>query len=353
MHFLERIKQYFVPSEQNAYRPGVLGRKSLLFFLGLILAAEGFLVANLVGRHGADFLAAVIGSEIISLTNTERQEAAAPELTPNALLQAAAERKAKDMATRSYFSHVGPDGKLPWAWVAEAGYEYSLAGENLAVRFVDSSDVVEAWMASPTHKANIVKPAYAEIGVGVAQGEYKGSSATFVVQFFGTPRAAVATPVSTTPTEENSSIASALGEETQPEVAGESVNAPPVAVSSLVSHPPTLTESLMRTFARIFAEPRATTAVLLGSVVVVLIIVVALAFFIHIQIQPVDLLVRGSLVAAFALFLVLLNEQVLTAPAMFQNQAAAVVESTSNFKVEGGVVISDSGVSTEYFIVEQ
>ena len=72
MHFLERIKRYFVPSEQNAYRPGILGKKSILFFLGVILAAEGFLVANLVGRHGADFLAAVIGSEIISLTNIER-----------------------------------------------------------------------------------------------------------------------------------------------------------------------------------------------------------------------------------------------------------------------------------------
>src|SRR3989344_9308040 len=149
MHFLERIKRFLIPSRENVYRPEILGRRSMLFFLGVILAAEGFLVANLMGRGGVeDFLAAVIGSEIITLTNAERAQVATPELAPNALLTAAAQRKAEDMAARGYFSHIGPDGKLPWAWAAEAGYEYSGAGEDLAVRFVDSYNVEGAWVNS-------------------------------------------------------------------------------------------------------------------------------------------------------------------------------------------------------------
>ena len=351
MRFLKRIKNFFIPSGENAYRPEVLGRRSLLFFLGVIFAAEGFLAANLVSRHGVvDFLAAVIGSEIVALTNGERGEALAPELTPNPLLEAAAQHKAEDMAARGYFSHVGPDGKLPWSWVAEAGYRYTVAGENLAVRFVDSSDVVDAWMASPTHKANIIKPAYTEVGVGVAQGQYKGASATYVVQFFGTPRSVVATPAPpASPVGQTSSDASAREQETLPqtvpEVAGAAVSATP--------HPPTLTESLARTFARIFTEPRATTAVILGLVTVFLIVALSFAFFVHIQVQPTDLLLRGSLVASFALFLVFLNAQTLIAPAMFQSQAAAVVESMPRVGAEGSVVISDFGAHTEYFFVEQ
>ena len=68
--------------------------------------------------------------------------------------------------------------------------------------------------------------------------------------------------------------------------------------------------------------------------------------------QPVDLLTRGSFIASFALFLVILNAQALVAPAMFQSQAAAVVKSTNSTRAEGGVVISDYGANTEYFVVD-
>ncbi len=349
----KRTKNFFIPSRENAYRPEILGKQSMLFFLGVILVAEGFLTAQVVGRGGlGDFLAAVVGSEIIELTNGERAQIEAPQLAQNALLTAAAQRKAEDMAARSYFSHVGPDGKQPWAWVAEAGYNYSMAGENLAVRFIDSSDVVDAWMDSPTHKANIVKPVYREIGVGVAQGTYKGSSATFVVQFFGTPRQVAAAPVTPSVSGTQAAPVSASQSATTPEVAGESVATQPAAAVSS-PHQPSLAESLSRIFARIFAEPRGTTSLILGAIAVFLILISALVFLVRIQVQPVDLLMRGALVSFFALFLVILNAQVLRAPAMFQSQAAAVAESTNNpMGVEGGVIISDSGESTEYFFIE-
>src|SRR3989338_6173918 len=180
------LRKYFIPSHHNAYRPHILRRRSLLFLLALVLLAEVALVADLVARQsGHDFLAVVIESEIILLTNAQRAQNSVGELAENKQLDSAAQQKADDMAAKGYFSHDGPDGKTPWMWIESAGYDYQYAGENLAVRFVDSKDVVAGWMASPTHRANIVKPAYIDVGVGIAQGIYKGEPATFVVQYFG------------------------------------------------------------------------------------------------------------------------------------------------------------------------
>ncbi|MEI6553150.1 MAG: CAP domain-containing protein, partial [bacterium] len=76
----------------------------------------------------------------------------------------------------------------PWYWIDQTGYQYSSAGENLAVNFDYSKDVVQAWMNSPTHRANIVKAKYQEIGIGIAEGFYQGRPSVFVVQMFGTPK---------------------------------------------------------------------------------------------------------------------------------------------------------------------
>ncbi len=189
------------------------GNKSRLFLLsllGVVLLVEAGFLANFMLQHaGPGFLAAVVQSEIISMTNTERTDLNVGQLTENTKLDAAAEAKAKDMAAKGYFSHNGPDGKTPWQWIAGTGYNYQYAGENLAVRFSDSRDVVNAWMASPTHRANIAKGQYKEIGVGIADGTYEGQPATFVVQYFGSPdevgvtaapkKITQTTPVQTTP----------------------------------------------------------------------------------------------------------------------------------------------------------
>jgi len=130
---------------------------------------------------------AVLPAVVIDLTNTERADLALPKLTRNPLLDEAATLKAQDMANNSYFSHDSPTGVTPWHWFKEAGYPFVHAGENLAVYFTDSGEVVDAWMNSPTHRANIVGSQYREIGVGTAKGTYKGFDTVFVVQMFGTP----------------------------------------------------------------------------------------------------------------------------------------------------------------------
>jgi hypothetical protein len=62
------------------------------------------------------------------------------------------------------------------------------------VNFTDTRQLVDAWLASPTHRDNIVRPEYTDIGIGMATGTYKGREAMFVVQFFGRPREAPLAP---------------------------------------------------------------------------------------------------------------------------------------------------------------
>ena len=143
-------------------------------------------------------MAAVLPSVLSDLTNQERQTQNLPVLIVSPKLNEAAQMKANDMATKGYFSHTSPDGKTPWYWLEQVGYNYQYAGENLAVNFTDSKDVTDAWMASPEHRANIVKGNYTEVGTGVASGMYQGREAIFVAQDYANPMPVVTTPVVTT-----------------------------------------------------------------------------------------------------------------------------------------------------------
>ena|SRR5258708_2523264 len=90
------------------------------------------------------------------------------------------------MLAKGYWAHVAPDGTEPWAFFVAANYNYKYAGENLARDFGDPASAVNAWMASPTHRANILSPNYKETGIGVVEGSLAGADTTIIVQFFGT-----------------------------------------------------------------------------------------------------------------------------------------------------------------------
>ncbi|MCA9358960.1 hypothetical protein KC926_02010 [Candidatus Kaiserbacteria bacterium] len=206
-----------------------------------VLAVITFLGANLqaIFWQSSDWLVStVLPAVVVDLTNDERAENSAQPLRRNSTLDAAAKMKAEHMAKNEYFSHFSPAGVSPWHWFDEAGYVYAHAGENLAIHFTDSSEVVEAWMKSPTHRQNIVSGLYTEIGVGTAKGKYEGYDTVYVVQLFGAPavvpvvkepestEVAVAEPAPTpavvTPAvTEIASEASLEGVEILPEVAGE------------------------------------------------------------------------------------------------------------------------------------
>lgn len=104
-------------------------------------------------------------SELLQLTNAARESIGEPDLTLNPELSAAAEAKALDMAAQGYWDHFRPsDHKAPWDFIEEAGYHYQVAGENLAKGFHSPLGVTKAWLASPTHAANLLSPKYREVG---------------------------------------------------------------------------------------------------------------------------------------------------------------------------------------------
>jgi uncharacterized protein YkwD len=124
----------------------------------------------------------------IKWTNVNRSENGLPALLENKKLDEAAMAKAKDIFAKQYFDHVSPTGRRPQDLVTDAGYEYILTGENLALgNFASDQALLEGWMASPGHRENILRKGYQEIGVAVLSGKYEGESNWVAVQEFGTP----------------------------------------------------------------------------------------------------------------------------------------------------------------------
>jgi uncharacterized protein YkwD len=158
----------------------------VLFF---VLMGFGFWVFLRVNKENLKLnqQAAVLPIVIAELTNKSRVDAKIRPLQYNPILAKAAELKAQDMAKKQYFSHVGPDGVPFWIWLLKAGYKGDVAGENLAIDFFESKDVENGWMNSPTHKENILRSDFTEVGVGTAIGKFEGRDTIYVVQFFGSP----------------------------------------------------------------------------------------------------------------------------------------------------------------------
>ncbi|MEK7228358.1 MAG: CAP domain-containing protein [Patescibacteria group bacterium] len=128
-------------------------------------------------------------ADIIEATNKERVSAGLPPLSTNVKLGVSAQMKVDDMIARQYFEHASPTGEGVSDLGAKAGYQYVIMGENLALgNFTSSNDIVDAWMKSPGHKANILNKRYQEIGVSVELGMYEGKEVWFAVQHFGTSR---------------------------------------------------------------------------------------------------------------------------------------------------------------------
>ncbi|MFA6177535.1 MAG: CAP domain-containing protein [Candidatus Paceibacterota bacterium] len=183
------LKKHFIPHEGNEHRPHILRSENIRKIVVLIIFLEiiTFLLPTFTHVNTTGNMATVLPAVLAGLTNVERQSQNLPVLTESPILNKAAEMKAEDMATKSYFAHTSPEGKTPWYWLTQVEYKYQYAGENLAINFSDSRDVTNAWMASPTHKANIVKGNYTEIGTGVARGIYEGKETIFVAQVYANP----------------------------------------------------------------------------------------------------------------------------------------------------------------------
>lgn len=145
---------------------------------------------------GAETKVVLLQSKIIAETNLQRQENGnLPALEENKMLDGAAAAKAADMFKNQYFEHVSPAGVDPGKLVQSFGYDYIVAGENLILgNFSSEKEVVQDWMNSPGHRANILNVRYTEIGVAVVKGKYKGQTVWIGVQEFGLPLATCSQP---------------------------------------------------------------------------------------------------------------------------------------------------------------
>ena len=135
------------------------------------------------------FFAAITRTNLTSFVNEGRYEVGLSPLSENSKLDHAAYLKAQNMVQEQYFNHISPNGVSPWYWFSEAGYDYEYAGENLAVGFYEPKEVYSAWLASPSHRDNLLNPKYTEVGTAVLEGFGK-NNAFVVVQLFATPKKA-------------------------------------------------------------------------------------------------------------------------------------------------------------------
>lgn len=184
----QHLKNHFVPQADNNYLPHALKHRALLVYSAFIVATKTVLVMlALVLPSASLYSFEITGASVVKLTNEARQAVGLSDVSVNQLLTGAAQAKADDMLARQYFSHEGPEGESPWYWLKNSGYRYKSAGENLAIHYTDSEALGQSWLASPSHRANILDSKFKEIGIGVARGKIEGYESIVVVQLFAAP----------------------------------------------------------------------------------------------------------------------------------------------------------------------
>jgi uncharacterized protein YkwD len=111
---------------------------------------------------------------ILNWTNFYRQQNGLQNLNLSQKLNDIATLRAKDMFEKQYFSHYSPTGIGAPQIAADLNYEYIAIGENIALgNFKNDKDLVDAWMSSPGHRANILNSKYTDIGIAVMYGKFK------------------------------------------------------------------------------------------------------------------------------------------------------------------------------------
>ena len=188
------FKKWFIPHEENDHRPHILRPRTVVVVCVLAIAAEFlFLSGFSLPAFRSRLLGDIVVSTLINGTNSARVTSDLPSLQVNPLLTQAAQEKVNDMVKNNYFAHTSPAGITPWYWFGNVGYDFTYAGENLAVDFSDSQDVTTAWLNSPEHRANIMSVNFTQFGIAIATGTYEGQPAVYVAEEFGTPSPLMAT----------------------------------------------------------------------------------------------------------------------------------------------------------------
>lgn len=158
-----------------------------LYSIGSLLVIIGCMIIGPLSLASTQALGAL---PIVELTNNTRNILGKPELQINTSLMNAAQAKAEHMVKNRYFAHFAKDGTSPWDFMSKTSYDYSVAGENLAITNENDDAVIKGWLQSPTHRENMLSTKYQHIGIGVASyGDYEGNAnTTVVVAMYGSLR---------------------------------------------------------------------------------------------------------------------------------------------------------------------
>lgn len=182
------LKDHFIPHAGNGHRPHVLKHHVIAGYVLLAVLLKILIITAAVGIPKTVTLAdALTPGNVISLTNETRKSFGLGELLMDDRLMAAADAKAEDMLENQYFAHTSPSGTTPWYWIRRAGYRYARSAENLAVHYLTAEGVEQGWLASASHRKNILNPEFIHTGVGVVFGTFEGADTAFVVQYFAKP----------------------------------------------------------------------------------------------------------------------------------------------------------------------
>ncbi len=194
------MRDYFYclifPHPRNNHRAHFLHLKTLTLVIAILIVSSFFFSSGLNPfPNNLRVFADISTQELLNFTNEKRAEYGLPALSSNSQLEMAANKKAEDMFAKNYWAHNSPDGITPWYFIKEAGYDYVYAGENLARGFTDSRDAVNAWMASPGHRENLLSENFNEVGFAVRGGRLNGEETFLIVQEFGNKTATPVVPI--------------------------------------------------------------------------------------------------------------------------------------------------------------
>ncbi len=188
-------KMAIIPHASNQFRPHLIRHYGIITVLLVVIAVQ-FIGNSSLTQVVLGDKAQITPKELLDQTNNARASEGLTALVLDEKLSNAAYLKANDMIARQYWAHNAPDGTQPWKWYSDVGYNYSYAGENLAKNFSSSQSVISAWLNSQTHRENILKSQYRDVGFATIDGTLDGKPASFVVAMYGTPMTAAVQGVS-------------------------------------------------------------------------------------------------------------------------------------------------------------
>jgi uncharacterized protein YkwD/outer membrane murein-binding lipoprotein Lpp len=151
----------------------------------------GYSTLQQIRQSGDDILPSVLrekltAKDVIKLTNNARAVNGLHPLAENQLLNLIAESRANDMLEKQYFAHVSPTGQQASDIAQTIGYHYKIIAENIGSGdFYTNQKIVDGWMQSPGHRANILSTEVQEIGAAVIRGKMKNADTYVTVQIFG------------------------------------------------------------------------------------------------------------------------------------------------------------------------